>query len=874
MWQPRHGHGSQPAPSPCSFTTEGCTVGSSTDVSPRTAEDRFIGVADYKEFLRDPLAVLQHNSKDLTEARYRRTLESCMGLTGTGHMLSHGGDYFRLTRSREGDPDGSFSPAHGIVDSTLTLSSQPFSLTSALISAPSSPPSRGRHPPILQERERCFVDSEGMRQRSETSRMSLTRHSSLMGSPSSTPTRRFGGVMSSNAGFAPAPLMGVLPADHREGCHTPVRPPRESAVTPATVPVRGMGYLHSTTHCSTFSVGSTISVPPMEGPHSPIVHRESRSATPRASSLCGDAHRMTPVTTLRTPVLGPRQSVADPPVLRTPVVHESDLACTPAFSAQMSGFGASVKGSPLLRRGALYSQHPTPRRQVETYEKVLDAHGLPSCDSQGHSNFSPLCWGYAGAVIALQNRVYVWHGPDRTQLIFEAPQTCGVVSAVASSRQATDSGDVYIAYGMENGWIVVSRCPVWGDVAPLPRCGSGEGPGRRGDVMFARAVQVVIRDHTNHVSTLQVVGHTLYAGSMAGTLTLHNLCDWSVEWYTALHLPPGSGSWKPQCVVNVGAPIYRLEVTPDEEHIAVGTNNSLLLYQTSRMGPDDRSKRRTIWANAPHPVRAFCWWGFPFSDFSSVASDGHRGKHGSFFQSVLLYGGGADGSVLSVYSVGSRSEKAAHPLAAPILGIVSSETSDEILISLAPAGSGQNTVVALRQSPANGGHLGTAENDGDGSGFVASGVWDTPDNSSDEEDTRYVTYVDRHHPFGGVGANGGTTNNTTATSGSNYSASNTTASVTPNTVTSRVDGFPPLPTVGQSRAPVKVAELLQMYQLKEDGEVLERLSGYGGLRDGPIYLALSPDNTQLATAGPESMIRMWRAFQTKAPSHADPCQFR
>ncbi|CCD17034.1 unnamed protein product [Trypanosoma congolense IL3000] len=861
----RHSHTGNTDPSSCSYTTEGgATSGPSTDVSPRTAEDRFIGVVDHKEFLRDSRDLLRNPSGGDTEARYRRKLELCMGLTGTGHMLFHGDSHVLSSCARETDAEHTFSPLRGAASDGILRPSRPSPWNFSTPLPPTPLPTDVKHWRPTAEDERCLADTDGLGGRLDLPRGNYTRSSSPARSLLSTPTT----TLCSTAGVVPIPLMTTLCADRHEGCHTPVRPSRDAASAPS------MGNVTSTA-----SAASTYSTAVVDGPHSPNIYRESRSATPRALSQGGDNQRMTPVTALRTPVLGPRvpgESVgvltATPKQLRTPVLRESDILCSPACGGQISGIGTSLKSSPFLRRSALYSQHATPRRQVETFERVLNAEGLALCDSQGNPNFNPLCWGHGGAVIALQHSVFLWQGPERIRKLFEATPPC-TVSAVASSRWPTEGSYVYTAYGLTNGWVVVSRCLVWDDAMSLAAAGSSETLCGQRDVVWDHAVNTAIRDLSGHVSTLQIIGHSLYAGTMGGIVTVHNLHDRSAVWCEPPDLPSGRSSWKPQLSVNVGAPIYRLEVTPDGEHIAVGTNSSLLLYQTSRMGPEGRAKRRIIWTNAPHPVKAFCWRAFSSSTAAAAATERHLAKVGNsngLVQSILLYGGGADGSVLSVYSLGNRCNKATHRLSAPILGIISSEISEEIVVSFAPSGEDRSGFTGQRHSPSSVGNVAMGDNEGEAGVFNNSGLWAIEDMSSDEETTRQVLYVDRHHPFSNAGSNG---RSSSANGGSGINAT-AIIGANPSTAGGRIEGFPPLPTASILRGPGKGVELLQAFQLRDEGESIERLNDYVGLRDGSPYVVLSPDNSLMATAGDELRVRIWRAFQTKPSSHVDPCQFR
>ncbi|KEG11783.1 hypothetical protein DQ04_02281010 [Trypanosoma grayi] len=830
----------------CSPSTEGGTGESPIDANFAhipTVEDRFIGIADYKEFLHNPLDGYMHSAASATEARYRRTLETQMGLGGSGGLMFFRGSD-RASRLVGHDDHGS---------------SEPLAIWSCTPSRAEDSAETSEHQGSQQQKQSIYMDSVmgpyGVREEPQT--------------PPSSPVRsrlecRYPRVASHNGNGSSASspkLMPVMHAKSLEGCHTPLPMPR--AFTASTPDGR--------------SPGATCDV----------------HTTPGSRSLRGDALWTSPAATtagLRTPVHGSRCNdvaggyksspkpggltmliSAAPPQLCTPVRHENDLLSVSVRSAQTGNVGVSQNASPVPRRSALYSQHMTSRRPAETCDRVLNAEGISLCDAKGRPNFSPLCWGYLGAVIALHQGVYLWQGPDKVRTLIDGVQPHGLVSAVASSRHLTEGGDVYMAVGFINGLVVVNKYHVDG--------GASTGSSDQAivnDSVFSQAMQTSFVDHSSHISTLQVMGHHLYIGCMDGILTVRNLRDKSVVWrLTECHeqidsvFDPSDGT---DCQVNVGAPIYKLEVTPDGQHIAVGTEDSLFLYQVNRLGPGSGTKRRVIFSGATRPVRAFSWWTFPSSPLcdpgANVHSSPNHANWSGFSQTMLLYAGDADGTVLSAYSVGGRCEKATCRLSAPILGIISSEISDEILVSLDDSnavegggGGGGGTSAASVTTWSTGGAL-HGDNDGDrGNGLRDSSDSVLYDLSSDEEDSPHVLYVDRHNPPSGGGGVG--------LAGLPGQASRRFLQFVegPRTRTRPPRFSPP----GGSTQEV---ELLQLFRLKDGGSVLEKQSGFLRLQSSSAYMALSPDNSLLSTTGSEKKMRIWRAFNVRAPQSVVQCDLR
>ncbi|KAG8347987.1 hypothetical protein ERJ75_000330000 [Trypanosoma vivax] len=877
MWCGRRSFTSAGALSPHLAPADSPGGGETADLGAADAWDRFIVPADYKNFFLDPSDRPPYPNGDDWETVYRRKLESFMGLSGNGLMLVHGSEHAPSTRMRDDDRDTCHSPLLTTVGHMLDSSE------SAVALSPSY------HQQLVHEHEHDHDHNDA----DSTQAWYDQRKTSYL-HPSSPARSCFNGLLlnqsvnfSANSGKFSSSGAAALGAETRDGCHTPLLHSRDG----------GSG---TAMHVSGGGCVSANRTPYQERAYSPVTPHDSTN-TPRAYPQMGDTHWMSPMTNHRTPLHGSRVgdatrsvsftprvasvackasafSSASPPRLRTPVVHEGDLS-SPAPSGQVSSVGVSMKGSPLLRRSVLYSQHSTPRRQAKTWERAFKADGLSFYDAQRNPSFNTLCWGYVGIVVALHPSVYLWRGPNERQELYNTHGTHAVVTSVTSSRSPTEVGDVYIAFALSSGSIVVDRYHVC-DCA----INNGEAPATLDGTLCRREGRIVLEDHSRHVSTLQVVEHMLYAGSMSGLLTLHNLRDC----FAAQQAPRDHGARTQsysRCTalncVRIGAPIYRLEVSPDGERIAVGTNDSLFVLQSNSLASDEEMKRRTILTKATQPVRAFCWWAFPYNSHASSSVDSSRGSgntgvnssnsRSAFFQTMLIYGVEADGSFLYVYSVGERRNKAMYRLQGPVLGIVSSGSSNEILVSINPH-SADRTRIDRSNTESDILIDGSAVfNDDNGHGALAVSADDWPhsyDSMSDEGEISSVVYVDRHQP---ISTHGAVASNSSMVGGHRES------SFTPlrrrqTFVTEAVLRRPPLP-VPPHTGGGKMC-LLHLFQLKDKGETLEWQSGYPGLPAGSLFMALSPDDTLLVTAAPDMTLRLWRPLQVRVVSHSGPCQFR
>ncbi|ESS69613.1 hypothetical protein TCDM_01601 [Trypanosoma cruzi Dm28c] len=838
-------------PSTYSASTDGWANGLSADTSfanPKAVEDRFIGIVDYKEFLHNPPDMCAHAAGSVAEARYRKTLESRMGLGGSGLMLFHagdlapnfprldlnGGDYYPFSAGCAYRGDGITT-----MDGQLQLPSFNADLMTEVAQEPNdgfcTPPST----PIKNSIEGVQISFP-----------SSQRTASTFSSPKPTFTAH---VQLNN------------------GCHTPLAVSKNWGMGNQETRSSGMngGFISGSPYSYSQRCDTHRTTPVLSTNGFPSPLRGSRS---------GDV-----VSTLATSPHPGRNATLHScasPQLRTPVRHENDLLCTPTQGGHGGNITVSQGASPVSRRSVLYSQHATPRRQGETCDRVLSAEGLSVCDGQGRPNFTPLSWGHMGVVVALQRSVYLWQESGKTYFLFETPTAATLVSAVASSMRPTEMGDVFLAVGMNNGFITVLKYYVGGGDS----IGCDASQFTPTGILLEKTTQSSFMGTFSHVSTLYLVGHFLFSGCMDGILTVRNLRDGSVIWHSSgafAQIDLSSyASRLADYSVDVGAPIYKIEATPDGEHIAVGTNDSLFVYQTNCMGPENRTRRRVVFSGAPRPVRAFCWWSFPFSSSNGRAVDAHHGSGGGsrfdFLHTVLLYGGGSDGSVLSVYFVGSRCHKTKYRMSAPILGIVSSEASEEIFVSLDIAGGEVENVSNAEEigvPPVVDGNVHRVADNITVGGFGGPDDWASSGSSSEEEGLPHAPSVGQHLPIGVSGRGGHNRMNGNGAGGMTLGLSPALA----RRFIHRMEATrarPPLPHMTLFRESTQGAGLLQLFQLKDGGARLERLSGFVGPHIASLYMALSPDNSLLATAGSEMKLRIWRAFKLKSPVSGVRCELR
>ncbi|RNF05120.1 hypothetical protein TraAM80_04850 [Trypanosoma rangeli] len=837
-------------PSSCYHLTDDWTNGLPADTifkQPQTEEDRFIGIVDSKKFLHNPYNACTHSAGCEAEARYRKTLESQMGLDGGGLMLFETNEHAPNFTRPEVDGGGN-----------------------QLL--PPSYVSRGE---IMTEP--CEGPQPSMRNADLLTDAEEEPHDGFRTPPSTPVKNRVGGV-------------GLrFPSHHRATSAI-------SLLTPASTV-----QLESWDGCVTpLKVSKNCGMRNQES-RSFGIEGGCRSSSPYSCTQGGDTHRTTPilngagvaslgygsrgsevinaVATSPHPGRNTMLHSAASPQLRTPVRNENHLLHTPTPGAHIGNATVSQSASPVSRRSVLYSQHVTPHRKLEKCYRVLAAEGLSLCDYQGRPNFSPLSLGYMGAIVALQQSVYLWQESGGTHLLYRTSTEFILVTAVSSSRRPTEEGDLYLAVGMSDGTIVVLKYHV-GDGDSIVSNGVQSTPfgtiaGKRNQTFFKGSM--------SHVSTVHVVGHGLYSGCMDGTLTVRNLRDGSVVWYSCTEVERDLFSYtlfQADYSVAVGAPIYKLEVTPDGEHIAVGTTDSLFVYQTNSMGPGNRTRCRVVFSGASKPVRAFCWWALPFNSLNDYAAEAHHspssGSNFDFLHSILIYGGGRDGSVLSAYCVGSRSHKATYCLSAPILAIVSSETSEEIIVSVDIPGSEVGYVRHLEErgpAPATHGNANVNAYDVNGDRLENFNDWGFSDSSGEEEALPHVSYVAQHHPIAfsqqthhrinGKCAGG------IALGSASAQASRLLYGVEATETPLALPHMRPLHSES-----TEGGKLLQLFQLKDGGATLERLGGVVGLKVASLYMALSPDGSLLSTAGSELKLRIWRDFKARLPDRGAQCDFR
>ncbi|ORC91560.1 uncharacterized protein TM35_000051560 [Trypanosoma theileri] len=910
-------------PSLCSLSADAETNAPSSETSfnqTQTVEDRFIGVANYREFLHDPQHLHIHSTDSLTELRYRKTLESRMGLGGGGLMFFHVNDNVNNPLYR----DTEYTEGYVICHDALNPMEDSAEIDNQHIQPQSQQRQQQHYPEELGDQH--IVGSTMMMMMNDLQDGFHTPPSSPMRRCREYPLIESTKVLENTTINSPInPMMGAR-SEVRDGYHTPLPHSRVMGVTtPVSRSPGTYGETNSTPGDRSFRGDNNWRTPIPLTATTTTTTITGGFPTPIYGSKCND----TTSNYTATPNPGrPTSALLVPsPQLRTPVKHENDLLGTPSTGVHGNNVSLSLNGSPVPRRSVLYSRHTTPRRRTETCHCVLNAEGLSLTDVKGRPNFSPLCWGYLGAIIALTNSVYLWREQKGAVTLFLAPPPFGFVSAVSASRHPTDTDDVYTAIGLTTGMTVIIRHHV--ESVGLTR------ETRRFsevDFSFEKSERAVFRDYASHISTLQILGHQLYSGFMNGIFTVRNLRDGSLLWqispFSQSIEKPSNYSRIPDCVVDVGAPIYKAEVTPDGEHIAVGTSDSLFVYHSSCIGRENRKKRRVVLTNSNRPVRAFCWWGFPYNCVGNAAMDFHSTStttttttattpitssssssstvpnasgstiNGSgrqcFLQTVLIYSGGVDGSILSVYSVGGRSDKATCRFSAPILSILSSETSEEILVSLdtpnVEAAGGvhtnnthhiNNTIVNTEEAP-----LG----DTGGDGLRVDNNWNSYDPSSDDESPQQVLYVDQHHPVDTMARNsrndqyhphGGGNRQFHTLSGLRFAFG--TDMITPTTITTtttttntntNTTARPPMPRLDASRGSTQGKELLLILRLKNGGDTLERLNGFTGTLKASQYMALSPDNSLLFTTGSEMKMRLWRAFKARTTENVAQCEMR
>ncbi|RNF25333.1 uncharacterized protein Tco025E_02356 [Trypanosoma conorhini] len=835
----------------CTYSTDRWESGFSADTifkQPQTVEDRFIGIADSKKFLHDPHDTCTHAADSGAEARYRRTLASKMGLGGGGLMQFDNKEHASKFPRLELDGGGSHLVPPGPMNREAKTPEkggrpQPSMRNADFLTQTDEEPHDGFHtPPSTPVKNRI----DGVRIRFQSYHGTTSAVSSPM--PAST-----------------------AHLDVGDDCRTPPGLSRKCGM-------RSQELRTSAVEVSP-SIGSPYNWTQRGDAHWTTPVRNSVGVAslgygPRGSDAVGA------VTTSPNPGRNANFHSASSPQLRTPVRNENHILQAESPGGHTGNVAALQGVSPVSRRSVFYSHHVAQHLKLKRCCRVLAAEGLSLCDSQGRPTFSPLSWGYMGAVVALQRSVYLWQESVEACLLFETPAGSTLVTAVTSSRRPTEVGDLYLAIGMSDGAIVVLKYHV-GDGVSIGWSGSQTMPP---GVMAEERNQTFFKGSMSHVSTLHVVGHVLYSGCMDGTLTVRNLRDGSVSWHTSTEvMDRGLFTYKSFPVeysVTIGAPIYKVEVAPDGEHIAVGTTDSLFVYQTNSMGPGNRTRCRVVFSGASQPVRAFCWWTLPFNTSNDSAVETHHipssGGKFDFLHSVLIYGGGSDGSVLSAYCVGSRCHKAMYCLPAPILAIVSSDTSEEIIVSVDASDVEVGHVRHAEESeaaPATDGSVNINVYDANDSRLGNFNSWGFSDSSGEEEEIHHVSYVDRHDPIWFTQQSHHRIHGSRA---GGIASGN--ASVQGHHLFLGMEAAGAPPALPHMRSPpsdsTEGVSLLQLFRLKDGGASFERLGGLCGLNIASLYMALSPDGSLLSTAGSELKLRIWRDCKSRSPERVAQCAFR
>ncbi|ESL10261.1 hypothetical protein TRSC58_02009 [Trypanosoma rangeli SC58] len=365
-------------PSSCYHFTDDWANGLSADTifkQPQTEEDRFIGIVDSKKFLHNPYNACTHSADCEAEARYRKTLESQMGLDGGGLMLfettEHASNFPRMEVDWRGNQ---FLPPSRVNRREIMTEScegpQPSICNADLLTDTEEEPRDGfRTPPSTLIKNRA--EGVGLR---FPSHHRATSAISLLTSAS------------------------TVQLESGDGCKTPQKAPKNCGMRNQESRLFG-------------------------------VEGGARSSSPYSWTQSGDTHRTTPVlngagvaslgygsrgsdvisgvTTSPHPGRNAMLHSAASPQLRTPVRNENHLLHTPTPGGYIGNATVSQGASPVSRRSVLYSQHVTPHRKLEKCYRVLAAEGLSLCDYQDRPNFSPLSWGYSGCLSLRCNEVCI-----------------------------------------------------------------------------------------------------------------------------------------------------------------------------------------------------------------------------------------------------------------------------------------------------------------------------------------------------------------------------------------------------------------------------------------------------------------------------------
>ena len=279
------------------------------------------------------------------------------------------------------------------------------------------------------------------------------------------------------------------------------------------------------------------------------------------------------------------------------------------------------------------SQHNTPaataRKDRMQARRILDADGI-STDPES----SVLCWGSRSAlIVGIRDAAYRWSGLVECLLEAHCPITC----VAASTEDESDDLDGFAAVGLENGLVHVFRFDKSG-------CQKEFGGPPIGETL-------------SKVTSLSIHDNVLFIGDASGVFSLYSLTYYHVLFRTSLT-----------------SPIFRIAPTADGDHVAVGLQDTILVFHRSSM-------------HAPTPIRVGAATKLELEGSQSLSTCfGGAGpvKALTWFDrpdmlSTLIYASGT--GEVCVHSLGNG-VIGTISLGCQVLAIASSRTSDEFAVSL------------------------------------------------------------------------------------------------------------------------------------------------------------------------------------------------
>jgi WD40 repeat protein len=282
------------------------------------------------------------------------------------------------------------------------------------------------------------------------------------------------------------------------------------------------------------------------------------------------------------------------------------------------------------------SQHTTPvlnrtRKDCIQALRILDADGISS-----DAETQVVCWGSRSAlIVGIRDAAYRWDGG--VECLLDAH--CGV-SYVAASSDDELVDDGYAAVGLENGLVHVFRFDRTGIQKPF-------GP--------------PIGETLSKVTALHVQDGMLFIGDVSGVFAMHSLVHRQAVFRTAL-----------------ASSVRRIVATADGNHIAVGLQDSLLVFHRSSMhSPIVVQAATTQSFEREHPLECI-GVGDSLSNPTCAVAWLERPE----MLSTLVYG--TAGGYVVVQSLGSG-VVGSIDMGCKVLTIVTSRTSDEFAVSLGAA---------------------------------------------------------------------------------------------------------------------------------------------------------------------------------------------